>query len=358
MTGFSSAGRLVRPGALGRGTIAKALAALAIASTVIALAGVVAMEPAKEKPESALPVRGVTDAVYPGSLASQLQPPADNPWTLPVAVVPLGGSSYILDAGNARILQFDAKGQFAKAFDASSDPRLQLKQPMAMVTDGKSLYIANSLLSQVLVVDPSNGAVQRVIQVPAGSGREKAPRIIGVALLPDGQLAVSDADNHRVLVLGANGELVRSIGTGNRASGKDGFNVPASLTTDSAGNLYVVDTLNGRVAEFARDGSYVRQFGKPGATAGGLQRPKGVVVDPAGRVFVSDGLASVIDVFAPDGAYLGMIGRKNPGEAASPSLFRAPADLWLDGPNLYVADRIAGVFVIRLESPAASSGQH
>ena len=358
MTGLSSAGRLSRPRVPSRGALAKALALLALFSTAVALLGVFAIAPESEPETRSLPVRGVTDQIYPSAFALELEPPPDNAWTLPVAAVPVDGATFVLDAGNARILQFDGHGQFVRAFSTATDARLQLKQPMAMVTDGKLLYIANSIASQVVVVDASSGTVQRVVQIAPFSAREKTPRIIGIALLANNELALSDGDNHRVLIVNSAGQVIRTIGTGNRATGKDGFNVPGAIATDRAGNLYIVDTLNGRVAEFSHDGAFIAQFGKPGATAGGLQRPKGVAVDASGRVFVSDGLGSVVAVYGSDGAYLGMIGRKNPQDPASPSLFRAPADLWLEGESLYVADRIAGVIVMRLDSsPLAGSSR-
>lgn len=355
MSGISVPRRAARP-TLDRRAVGRLLALVALVATAAALAGVVFLSPKTETAATKLPVRGVTQQIYPATLGAQLNPPADQSWTLPVAAVPLDGSTFVLDAGNARIMKFDANGDLAAKFDATTDARLALKEPMAMVTDGTSLYIANSLVSQVVVVDPASGRVLRVVTVPALSGREKAPRLIGLALLANGQMAVSDGDNHRVLIIDGSGQVLRTVGTGNRASGKDGFNVPAAITTDAAGNLYVVDTLNGRVVELSPDGKYVGEFGKYGATAGSLQRPKGVAVDASGRVFISDGLGSVVDVYAADGSYLGMIGRATPSDPASTSLFRAPAGLTLAGDTLYVADRIAGIVVFKLGAKKMATG--
>src|SRR3989304_3327420 len=114
---------------------------------------------------------------------------------------------------------------------------------------------------------------------------------------------------------GGSPRTARAAGTGTRSAGEQGFNVPGGLTADDAGNVYVVDTLNGRVVELSPDGAFVRQFGELGSTAGTLSRPKGVAVDGAGRVFVSDGLLSAVQVFGPNGAFLGGIGG---GGAAGP----------------------------------------
>jgi DNA-binding beta-propeller fold protein YncE len=174
------------------------------------------------------------------------------------------------------------------------------------------------------------------------------PRPIGLALTPDGNIAVADADNHVVLLLDPDGIILKTIGAGARATGSDGFNVPGALTLDGEGNIYVVDTLNGRVVKLSPDGTFIRQFGELGDTAGALARPKGVAVDPEGNVFVSDGLTAAVQVFSPAGDYLGVIGRSDPTDPASGSIFQAPAGLWLDGTRLYVMDRLAGLITLDL----------
>ena len=139
-----------------------------------------------------------------------------------------------------------------------------------------------------------------------------------------------------------------SAGTGTRAGGADGFNVPAGLAVDASGNIYVVDVLNGRVVMLSPDGAFLRQFAEFGDSAGKLARPKGVAVDRAGRVFVSDGLQVAVQVFAPDGSYLGYIARRDPADPGSGSLFQAPAGLSLAGNQLLVTDRLGGLVTLRL----------
>jgi sugar lactone lactonase YvrE len=102
------------------------------------------------------------------------------------------------------------------------------------------------------------------------------------------------------------------------------------------------------VVKLSPDGEFIRDYGRLGGTAGTLSRPKGVAVDGAGRVFVSDGLLAAVEVFSPDGAYLGVIGRRDPADPTSGSLFQAPAGLWLDGDRLYVTDRFAGLVTFSL----------
>lgn len=171
-------------------------------------------------------------------------------------------------------------------------------------------------------------------------------------------MVVSDAENHRVLFLDIDGNLVKSVGTGMRSGGRDGFNVPAGITLDETGNVYVVDTLNGRVVKLSPDGEFLREFGRLADTAGSLARPKGVAVDVAGRVFVSDGLQAAIEVFDRDGAYLGVIGRRDPEDAGAGSVFEAPGAMWLSGDRLSVIDGIAGLITLELPGTPAVGLRH
>ncbi len=321
---------------------------VALLLTAAALAGIV-MLPAESQTEEATPrVRGVSELVYPATFAGQLAQPANGQWVLPAALaLTPDGDTFVLDTENNRILKLDPDGRVAATIDSTFDERLALRGPMAIASDGRRLAVANSLAAQVLILDLS-GHLQQTLTLQPVTGGGTTPRPIGVALAADGRIIVADADNQLVLLLDADGNVLKVIGTGGRATGADGFNVPGALTLDAAGNIYVVDTLGGRVVKLSPDGTYIRQFGELGDTAGALARPKGVVVDAAGDVFVSDGLLAAVEVFSPEGEYLGVIGRRDPTDPASGSIFQAPAGLWLDGSRLYVMDRQAGLITLDL----------
>ena len=339
----------------------KVLAAAALILTVSAVWAVLflpAGEHGGEAEETHLPFLGVSHQVYPATLTAEMPQPGGDTWLFPGGVLEAGGATFVLDTGHNRILKLEGGSVTATMGGAPDGPLLV--DAMAMATDGQRIYVANSAAAQVLVLG-LDGQVAKTIDLAKGPGDAATPRPIGVAILPGGGIAVSDAGNHRVLFLDAEGGLVNAIGTGTRSSGQDGFNVPGAMTTDSAGNLYVVDTLNGRIVKLSPDGAYASQFGTLGDTAGTLSRPKGVAVDAAGTVFVSDGLMAAVSVFAPDGTYLGMIGRRDATDAASGSIFQAPAGLWLTGDTLLVMDRVAGLITVRLsgplEQPTAAAGE-
>ena len=327
------------------------LGVLALLVTGAALAAV-AFLPAGEHGGGAehegLPVLGVSHLLYPAELRAELPQPGGGTWMFPAASVEAGGATFVLDSGNNRILKLDASGTVTGALGEGAG----LAEPMALATDGERLYIANSMASQVVAMR-LDGTVEKTLTLAPGPGDTLAPRPIGIAVVKTGGLAVSDANNHRVLLLDTDGNLTGAAGTGSRAGGQDGFNVPSALTTDEAGNLYVVDTLNGRVVKLSPEGAYVGEFGKLGDTAGSLARPKGVAVDGDGHVFVSDGLKAAVEVFAADGTYLGMIGRRSEDDATSDSMFQAPAGLRIAGVTLYVVDRMGGLVTLALSEAEA-----
>jgi DNA-binding beta-propeller fold protein YncE len=329
---------------------------LALATGLVILAGVTLaiFFPPIEGPRTGIPAsRKVSTLSYPAQVVSEFAQPSSGQWLLPASLTRVGDATFVLDTGHKRIFKLDDSGQVVGTIEEGASGDVPLQQPMAIASDGERLFVADSLAGRVVVMSAA-GIRERVIELAPAPG-ELRPRPIGIAVNSNGEIIVSDADNHRVLFLDSEGRLTKSVGTGTRAGGTDGFNVPAGLAVDAARNVFVVDTLNGRVVKLSPDGAFLAEFGRLADTAGSLARPKAVAVDAAGRVFVSDGLQAAIEVFAPDGAYLGVIGRRDSEDAAAGSLFQAPSGLALSGDRLDVIDGVAGWITLRLSEPPAAT---
>src|SRR3972149_5249523 len=96
----------------------------------------------------------------------------------PAAPVAGGGPPFVLDPGNDRLLKIGQDGGVAATIDSASTKGLDLRQPLALSSDGHRLFIANSLASDVVVLDLS-GAVEKVIRLePLAVGGQK-PGAIG-----------------------------------------------------------------------------------------------------------------------------------------------------------------------------------
>jgi hypothetical protein len=103
------------------------------------------------------------------------------------------------------------------------------------------------------------------------------------------------------------GEGTRGAAPAAPGSGVPGatFNRPSDVAFDKAGNIYVADGLAqiNRVAKFAPDGRFIRQWGSTGSENGQFNGLKSLAVDAQGNVYVADLGNKRIQVFDGDGNY-------------------------------------------------------
>lgn len=145
-------------------------------------------------------------------------------------------------------------------------------------------------------------------------GQLNNPR--GMALDRDGNLYIADANNHRIVVLNANGEQIRTIGSIGHGEGQ--LNEPSGVSVDDDGNLYVADTWNGRIVKFDRDGKFVKQWGETNT--------------PFGEPFVDPVTQQTVQRYAVDT-------KGTPeGNAATPLGFFGPRNVVVLGDRVYIAD--------------------
>ncbi len=192
----------------------------------------------------------------------------------------------------------------------------------------------------------------------------------GVAIDTQGNLYVSDSNNHRVLVYRA------PLSTGMQASvvlGQPDFTTgtetedptaatmtyPQGLDVDAQGNLYVMDAENHRVLVYRAplsNGMDARQIlGQPNATskepsvsATGLNYPADVAIDSQGNLYVADAHNNRVVLFPPNATTASMVfGQQNDfttaiankGGISADSLAK-PMGVAVDAhDNLYLADR-------------------
>jgi uncharacterized protein (TIGR03437 family) len=190
---------------------------------------------------------------------------------------------------------------------------------------------------------------------PAASAELNYPQ--GVAVDASGNLYIADSYNNRIRKV-SGGVITTVAGDGNFGYNGDGMtpasawlNGPNGLTVDSAGNIFIADTGNGRIrkvaggsiATVAGNGSFGYNGDNIAATSAELTSPSGVAVDSAGTLYIADlgnhrvrkVSAGIITTVAGTGTS-GYNGDNIPAVSAE---LDAPWGVALDASgNLYIAD--------------------
>ena len=201
---------------------------------------------------------------------------------------------------------------------------------------------------------PSAGAVNGAGTV----ARFREPK--GSVVDATGVTYVCDTQNHAirrispdgtVTLLAGNGTLGTVDGTGTGAR----FNQPYAIAIDSAGVLFVADTMNNAIRRVAQDGAVTTVAGdvtQPGGFANGLgtaarfNHPTGIAVDGAGNLYVADIDNHVIRKIDPTGQVTTMAGDPLRADSldgpAGEGTLSGPLGIALDGAgSLIVSDFVS-----------------
>jgi DNA-binding beta-propeller fold protein YncE len=245
------------------------------------------------------------------------------------------GRLYVSDTSRQAVFVFDEKAGALTVWERA-EGLLNFVAPsgLALGPNG-DLFVADAELGFVVRLDAQGeprGTIGRgLLKRPTGLARDAR----------SGLLFVADTYAHDIKVFDAAGMLVRVIG--GRGEGDGEFNFPTHLAFAN-GELYVTDTLNSRVQVFATEGLLPsRRFGARGLYLGNLVRPKGVAVDSEGNVYVVESYHDSLLVFSALGEFLLPIG----GTGTSTGRFYLPAGVWVDAKNrVFVADMFNGRVVL------------
>ncbi len=207
------------------------------------------------------------------------------------------GKLYITDTAKGDVFIFDIANK--KVTSLKKMGLRGLYKPIGVAIDATGrLFVSDSQSDRVHVVDP-DGIPQDPLEpnIPF-----KQPT--GLAIDMENQrLYVVDTHNHHIVVFDL--ETLEHLQTiGRRGDDEGEFNFPSNITIGANGKLYVVDTMNGRVQSFDKDGRFIMTFGEFGDIPGMFARPKGIAIDSENHIYVVDAAFNNVQVFNDEGQIL------------------------------------------------------
>jgi DNA-binding beta-propeller fold protein YncE len=258
------------------------------------------------------------------------------------------GEVYVVDQFQHRVERFDAAGGFLGAFgwgvadgnaaaetcssgcqvglQGSGDGQFDTPQGVAVDQSDGSVYVVDGNNNRVEKFNASGTYISQFGSAGSAEGQFSGPQ--GIAVDPgDGSVYVADAGNNRVEKFDNTGTFVRTFGFG-VADGNSAFetctsscqpglavgdggglNFPTRVAVDSTGQVYVLDSGNGRIERYTATGAFDQVF-DPTDVNGGTS-PLEIAVGPGNdhlyvaqaapdfseqRVFEIDASGTLIDI--------------------------------------------------------------
>jgi hypothetical protein len=257
-------------------------------------------------------------------------------------------------------------GKFGSVDGTNSFAQFRGPQGVAATRTGSlTLYVADSGNGTIRSITPSG--TDWVVLTWAGSpsasfadGAGNNARFSGpgaVALSSSGTAYVADSLNSTVRLLAPGGGVSTLAGTpgvpgsGDGTGAGAGFYAPQGVALDSAGNVYVADSLNATIRKITPGGSVSTLAGSAGkygpddgtGSSARFYQPTGLAVDSLGDLYVSDSGNQTIRKLTPDGAVstlAGSVGNAGCADGTNTNArFNGPAGIAVQSTgNVYVSD--------------------
>lgn len=221
--------------------------------------------------------------------------------------------------------------------------------------------IAVDSAGNVYVTEGGNRDVRKIsasgLVTTLASGTDKFSEPRGIAIDSNGVFYVGDYGANVVRRVSSTGVVSTYAGTAPLAGSNDGtistvlFNGPSGIAIDTAGNLYVADTLNNTVRKITPAGTVTTLAGMAGrtssvdgsATSARFEDPYAVAVDGSGNLYVADSTDHSIRKVTNSGTVTTLAGKGGSfgslDGTGTTARFKAPLGIAADSAgNVYVAD--------------------
>jgi 4-amino-4-deoxy-L-arabinose transferase-like glycosyltransferase/DNA-binding beta-propeller fold protein YncE len=131
----------------------------------------------------------------------------------------------------------------------------------------------------------------------SGQGQFQSPH--GITVDPQGNIWVADTGNQRVVGMNASGKFFKTFGQ--NGGGKGQFLQPYDLIVEPDGNLVVLDSGSQNFLQrFSQSGEFLASFG----STLGVYSPRGLGIDRAGNIYIADTGNARLAKISPSGDLL------------------------------------------------------
>jgi DNA-binding beta-propeller fold protein YncE len=196
--------------------------------------------------------------------------------------------------------QGDKKPEYQPVASWPQPPQgFQFGLTAAVATDrDDNVYVFHRGKQPIMVFDKSGKFLRSW-----GDGNVKTAH--GLRIDHEGNVWTTDLGTHQVIKYDPNGKVLLTLGTKNKKGvAPDRFNMPADVAVSATGDIYVADGYgNSRVVKFAKDGKYLKEWGKKGKGQGEFNLVHAIFLDGKGRVYVGDRENDRVQVFDTEGKY-------------------------------------------------------
>ena len=246
-----------------------------------------------------------------------------------VAVDP-SGNLWVADSGHDRVLEFNSKREFLRAFGTAGTGAGQFQGIAGIATNSSGdVYVSGS--NRVQEFSPTGTSITQFGSAGSGNGQFNGPSAIAIEP-SSGNVWVLDSFNYRVQEFSPTGEYLSQFGSKGTTSGLLGW---AKGLAFSGANLYVAEFANNRVQEFSTAGTFIAAFGTSGTGNGQFRGAWGIASGPTGNLYVSDIGNSRVEEFSSSGAFVATFGSN--GSAAGQ--LSAPEGVAVNSSGVvYIAD--------------------
>ena len=256
---------------------------------------------------------------------------------LGIAVDPLRGRVFVADTAHNQVRVFTTAGVPLYSFKHRAKlytGERALGEPWRLLpNDDGTLLVADRLCDRIDVVDILGNTVDSIDVTSLAGGPDRATP---GAMDRDaaGNLYVLELTSGQVLVLDKAYRLRLRFGVeGSRTSR---FRSVVDIAVARDGTTYALDSADDAVVRvFDPAGRPVRGFGRHGYKDANFHMPAAISIDAVGRLWIADAVSHEVKVYTTAGDYLCVFGGRGQGAGQ----FYFPSDLAVAADRLYVLER-------------------